>query len=192
MIRRGGKLETKKRRMKKRGNVNCMLDGVSNRYFHVREENGQALSDICFNWYFYHEIFKAKDFVCKFQFNSFTKSMIARLLIRVFVSARNKFKYSTSGVEKKIKSPDLDCKRNQINNNNNHRFFVLITLIQEKEKKISNLIFTMNFSTKTSLVTLSTYLHSHRGAQTGKHFYRIFFFFISFDLFNQVELILDR
>lgn len=130
MIRRGGKLETKKRRMKKRGNVNCMLDGVSNWYFHVREENGQALSDICFNWYFYHEIFKAKDFVCKFQFNSFTKSMITRLLIRVFVSARNKFKYSTSGVEKKIKSPDLDCKRNQINNNNNnHRFFVLIILI---------------------------------------------------------------
>lgn len=184
MIRRGGKLETKKRRMKKRGNVNCMLDGVSNWYFHVREENGQALSDICFNWYFYHEIFKAKDFVCKFQFNSFTKSMIARLLIRVFVSARNKFKYSTSGVEKKIKSPDLDCKRNQINNNNNHRFFVLITLIQEKEKKISNLIFTMNFSTKTSLVTLSTYLHSHRGAQTGKHFYRIFFF-----LFRSIYLI---
>lgn len=129
MIRRGGKLETKKRRMKKRGNVNCMLDGVSNWYFHVREENGQALSDICFNWYFYHEIFKAKDFVCKFQFNSFTKSVITRLLIRVSVSARNKFKYSTSGVEKKIKSPDLDCKRNQINNNNNHRFFVLIILI---------------------------------------------------------------
>lgn len=46
----------------------------------------------------------------------------------------------------------------------------------------------MNFSRKTSLVTLSTYLHSHRGAQTGEHFYRIFFYFD----FRSIKLILDR